>query len=238
MAYTSGYTEVGKIVDKYILVRELQQDRYFTFLQMACNCYREISLKHSNSVITEKVTVSSLGIIEMPLAMVGFGNLFVPISGEFWSFTRKGRMVMTTTTTGGVEGQDSDEGEGVNVQDGSYSGLGGKGGVNAYNMNIDWNARRIFCDGFKSDTAVLQYTSSGLVVGAGSTYVPVQCEPVINAYIDWQKEINNVRSIALLRTLEDYYTNSLFQLRLFNFLPSKDEIADVWDANSTQSPQR
>jgi hypothetical protein len=238
MAYTTGYTEIGKLVDKYLLVRELQQDRYFTFLQMACNCYREISLRHSNANTTSKVTVSALGIIEMPTDMVGFGNLFVPINGEWWSFTKKGRKVMTTTTTGMVEGQDSDMGEGVDVHDDLYYGYGGKGGVNAYYMNIDWKARRIFCDGFKSDTAVLQYTSSGLVIGAGSTYVPLQCEPVINAYIDWQKEINAVRSIALLQTLEKYYTDSLFQLRLFNFLPSKDEIADAWDANSTQTPQR
>ena len=237
MSHSIAYTEVGKLVDKYILLRELPQDSYFTYLQMACNAYREISLRHSNTVVTTKIAVSSLGIIEMPTDMVGMGNLFVPLNGEWWSFSVKPRKVTTTTTVLGVETQDSDMGEGVDVLDDNYIGYGGRGGVNAYYMTVDWTARRIFCDGFKSDTAVLQYTSSGLVVG-GNTYVPQQCEATITAYIDWQREINNMRSLSAVQLLERYYTDALFQLRLFNFMPSRDQIADAWDSSSTLGIQR
>lgn len=237
MASSTAVTEIGKIVDKYIFKYKLSQDDYFTYLQHACDCYRKISLKHSNKVVTEKIAVSSLGIIEMPTDMVGFCGLFIPINGELWSFTKKGRKVMTTTTTGGVEGQNSAMGEGVDVLDNNYLGLGGRGGVNSYYMNIDWTARRIFCDGFKSDTAVLQYTSSGLTVG-GSTYVSQECEPVMDAYMNWKKEQINTRSLSMLRTLEEYYKEELQEMRIFNFMPSRDEIADAWDSSSTQSPQR
>jgi hypothetical protein len=237
MANTVAITEIGLLIDKYILLRQLPQDNYFTYLQMACNCYREISLRHSNSVVTTKISVSALGIIEMPTDMVGFCNLFVPIDGEWWSFTNKPRKVTTTTTTSGVEGQNSLMGEGVDVNDDRYIGLGGKVGVNQYYRTIDWAARRIFCDGFKSDTAVLQYTSSGLVV-SGNTYIPQQCEAPITAYIDWQREINNVRSMAMLQTLEKYYADRIFEMRLINFMPSADEIKDAWDSSSTQTPQR
>ena len=237
MAHSTAYTEIGKLVDKYVLMRGVPQDDYFIYLQMACNCFRDISLRHSNTTVTAKVSVSALGIIEMPTDMIGMGNLFVPINGEFWSFSLKSRKVTTTTTTLGVEGQNSAMGEGVDVLDDNYIGFGGKGGVNAYYMNVDWSARRIFCDGFKSDTAVLQYTSSGLVVG-GNTLVPQQCEATITAFIDWQREINEPRSMSMIQLLKGYYDDAVFQLRYFNFAPTKDQIADAWDANSTITPQR
>ena len=137
----------------------------------------------------------------------------------------------------GVETQDATMGEGLDINDDRYLGLGAKGGVNQYYRKIDWQARRIFCDGFKSDTAVLQYTSSGLVVG-GSTYIPQEYESVLTAYIDWQKEINTTRSLAMLQTLEKYYADALFSMRLAKFMPTADEIKDVWDGNSTQTVMR
>jgi hypothetical protein len=237
MANTSGVTEIGKLVDKYLFVRQLPQDNYFVYLQMACNAYRDIMLRHSNEVITAKVSVDSLGIVEMPSDMVGFGNLFVPKDGEWWSFSRRSRKVTTTTMVGNVETQDSAFGEGKDVRDNLYLGYGAKGGVNDYYLNIDWAARRLFLDGMKSDTAVLQYTSSGLVIG-GSTFVPQQCESVLTAYIDWQKEINATRSMAMLQTLERYYDNEVFKLRMFNYMPSLDEIKDAWDAASSQTVMR
>ena len=237
MSHSSAYTEIGKYVDKYLLKKKLPQDDYFLLLQHTCDCFRNISLRHSNKVVTTKVTVSSLGIIEMPQDMIGFSCLYVAIGGEMWSFTKKSKKVMTTTTTLGIEGQDSEIGEGTNVQNDMYWGLGGRGGVNSYYFNIDWSARRIFCDGFKSDTAVLVYTSSGLVV-SGTTYVDVQCEPVIDAYLDWQREIINTRSMGLLDRFEKYYNDRLFELRLLNFMPSRDEIQDAWDSSSTQGVQR
>jgi hypothetical protein len=237
MAHTTAYTEISKLVDKYLLLRGLPQDDYFMYLQMACNCYRDISLFHSNSTITSKIAVSSLGIIEMPVDMVGFVKLYIAPNGEIWSFTRNKNIAMTTTTTGGVEGQDTAFGEGVAIINPRFIGLGAKGGINSYYVNIDWGARRLFCDGFKSDTAVLIYTSSGLVVG-GSTFIPQQCESPINAYIDWQREINETRNLGLLQTKEKYYNDRLFEMKLFQFLPSAEEIRDIWDANSTQAVQR
>jgi hypothetical protein len=237
MASSNAVTEIGKFTDKYIFTRQLPQDNYFVYLQMACNAYRDIMLRHSNEVVTAKVAVNALGIVEMPDDMVGFSNLFVPFDGEWFSFTFKRRKVTTTTMVGSTETQDSTMGEGVDVHDAMYLGYGAKGGVSDYYLNINWASRRLFLDGMKSDTAVLQYTSSGLTIG-GSTFIPQQCESVLTAYIDWQKEINATRSMAMLQTLERYYTDEVFKLRMFNWLPSRDEIADAWDSTSTQTVLR
>lgn len=237
MAHTPAIREINSVVDGYILKKKLPQDDFFVYLVHACDCFRNVNIRHSNAVLTTKIAVSSLGIIEMPSDMIGFGWVGVPINGEWWTFTKKSRKVMTTTTTGGVEGQDSTKGEGVDVFDDRYVTYGARGGVNAYYMNVDWSARRIFCDGFKSDNAVLQYTSSGLVVNGG-TYVPVQVEPVIDTYLDWQKELNAPRSLGMLQYLEEKYKDKVQELRLINFMPSNDEIRDAWDVSSTQTVQR
>lgn len=237
MANSSAVIEIGKYIDGYILKKKLTQEDYFVFLKHACDCFRMINIRHSNEVMTAKVSVSSLGIIEMPSDMIGFGWLAVPIDGEWHTFTKKGRKVTTTTTTLGVEGQDAAMGEGVDVKDDQYLGIGGRGGVNAYYFNVDWTARRIFCDGFKSDTAVLRYTSSGLVVN-GSTYVPTKCEMTLDSYIDWQRELNEPRSMSMIQYLEGVYTNRLLELRLINYMPSLDEIKDAWDSSSSLGVQK
>jgi hypothetical protein len=234
---STAITEIGKIVDKYLFKFSLPQDDCFLYLQHACDCVRDINLRHSNNVVTIKIAINSLGIIEMPTDMVGFCNLFMPINGEWWSFTNKPRKVTTTTDTLGIEGQNSAMGEGEDVHDTRYLGLGASGGVNTYYRTIDWTTRRITCDGIKSDTAVLTYTSSGLQVN-GSTYVPQQCEPVIDAYINWKREQISTRSMGMLQTLERYYTDELQKMRIFNWMPTGDEIKDAWDAASTQSVQR
>jgi len=247
MAHTSAVTEIGKVVDKYLLKYALPQENYFTYLQHACDCFREINLRHSNNVVTTKIAVSVLGIIDMPSDMIGFGHVFIPINGEWWSFTKKPRKVTTTTsavmttatmpTIENGEGQDSEYGEGVDVQNDVYYGLGGKGGVNDYYFTIDWSARRIFCDGFKSDIAILQYMSSGLVV-SGSTFVPGECETVIDAYLNWKKEMIAPRSMSMIQYLEKLYTDQIKAIRLIHFMPSKDEICDAWDSSSSQGIQR
>lgn len=240
MAHTTAITEISKLVDKYLFKYSLPQEDYFLYLQHACDCYRDINMRHSNVVVTTKVTVGLLGLgeIDMPGDMIGFSNLYIPINGEWWSFTNKPRKVTTTTTTLGIEGLDSTVGEGVSIRDDNYLGLGGRGGVNDYYRKIDWAARRIYCDGISSGTAVLQYTSSGLSTAQGGTYVSQECEPVIDSYINWKREIIQPRSIAMVQLFEKYYNDELQKMRLFNLMPTADEIRDAWDSNSTQSVQR
>jgi hypothetical protein len=255
-------TTIDSYIDKYILKKEIQQDSYMALLQHACDCYRNINIRHSNKEVTAKVSVSALGIIEMPSDLIGFGFVAVPINGEFWTFSMKRRKVNTTTTTviygdlttdsdlvttdstiysvtdgaysffQGTETQDSDMGEGVDVKDDLYLGIGGRGGVNSYYMTIDWKARRIFCDGFKSDIAVIRYASSGLVVG-GTTFVPVQCETTMDAYLDWQRAMNKEAALSRIAYLEGVYEKRLLEQRIIDFMPTLDDLKDAWDSSSS-----
>lgn len=235
MAHTTAVTEIGKIVDKYVFKHKLSQDDWFVYLQHACDVFRNVNLRHGNNVVTAKVTISALGIIEMPTDMIGFSNLFIPIDGEFWSFSDVPRKVTTTTTTLGVEGQDSLEGEGVDVKQPPNYQYSSRGN-NEYGRKIDWAARRIFCDGIKSDTAVLQYTSSGLVV-SGTTYVPQEVEAVIDAYLNWKRTEMNPKSQGSITYYFDQYERAKNELRIIRFTPTKDEIEDAWNTAYTRGLQ-
>jgi hypothetical protein len=237
MAYTNAQREIGLVVDRFLLKNQLTNEDYACYLENACDCYRDICVKHDNRLVTAKVSISALGIITMPDDMIGFSNLFIPLGGQFWSFTDIPRKVTTTTTTDGVEGQDTEQGEGVDINKDVYWGLGGVGGVNPYGRTIRWDERRIYCDGIKSDTAVLVYNSDGLKVGE-TTYVPIICEETIDRYLLWKKSEIEAKSMSSITYNEKKYEEALLKLRIFNFLPTKDELEDAWNNATTQSVQR
>ena len=233
MAYTDALVRLSDTVDRFMLKYKLPSEDGVLYFEHAADCLRNILTKHSNISITSKTSVGSNGIIEMPDDMIGFVNLYVQIGGEFWSFTDKPRMVNTTTGTEGVdEVQDGD-----GVTDPITVGYGAIGGVNDYYMNIDWGARRIFLDGFKSDEAVLVYTSSGLSV-AGETMIPAETTEVIDAYLYWKKSFwdGSARNEKDARK-RDYY-DELNQLRVLNFMPTADMLRDIFYSTMTQTPQR
>lgn len=233
MAYTDALVKLSDTVDRFMLKYKLPMEDGVLYFEHAADCLRSIMSKHSKTTVTSKTSVGSNGIVEMPDDMIGFVNLYVQIGGEFWSFTDKPRMVNTTTGTVGVDEVMDSEG----IADGPTDGYGAVGGINDYYMHIDWGARRIFLDGFKSDTAVLVYTTSGLVVN-GDTYIPAEATETIDAYLFWKKAwfdgSNRTEKDARKR---DYY-DELQQLRILNFMPTGDMLRDIFYSTTTQAPKR
>jgi hypothetical protein len=239
MAATDALIELNKAVNEYLLGYKKTTEDAFIYVKHACDCVRDFHLYDSPNVVTEKIAISALGIIEMPPSMIGFNGLFMPIegSGEYWPFTRKDTIVNTTTTTLGVEGHDTHFGEGDAVQDPKSDTYGGVGGVNDYYYLIDWKARRIFCEGVVSDTVVLRYTTSGVEVG-GTTYIPSFICPLINDYLLWKE-------CFFIPGLERYAdqrarTYEKTEMRIRNLINAMtaDEWRDLLLSITTQSPVR
>ena len=237
MAHTNAFINLNDLVDRFMLRKKLSTDDAVLYFEHASEAYRRIRRQHSNESVTAKVSISSLGIIEMPDDMMGFINLVLPINGEFWSFTDRPNMVNTTTLVAGVETRDSDQGEQVAIDQDQTTGYGSKGAINDYSRTIDWEARRIFVDGIKSDTAVLIYESSGLNLD-GNTLVPEDCVPVIEAYIMWQKTDFDGSSMNEKLYRKNNYEEELRNLRILNFMPTGDELRDILFGTSTQAPTR
>ncbi len=233
---TSALVDINSIVTDYLLGYKKTTEDSFTYLKHACDCVRSFHLFDSPNVVSEKVTISALGIIEMPEDMLGFNGLFKPLDGELWAFTRKDTIVNTTTFTGSTEGQDSDFGEGVGITDPKSDDYGGVGGVNDYYYTIDWKARRIFCEGITSETVLLRYTTSGVEV-SGTTYVPSFVIPMIEAYLKW-KEAYWTGEERFAEARERTYIREEMKVRNLVNSMTYDEWRDLLLSQTTMTPIR
>lgn len=234
---TSALITIEEAITRFLLKYRKDTNNYISYLEHACNALREFMIYDSREYRTEKVSVDALGIIEMPDDMIGFKDVMVAKDGEWWSFTLRPDKVNTTTTTAGVEGQDSAFGEGVNVKDGVTTTYGSRGGVNAYYYTIDWNARRIFCDGIVSDTVVLKYVSNGVQV-SGTTYMPDMFTPVVDAYLLWKETYWEKDFVREREGRRQDYVNERLKLRYYiNHLTASQWYDLIW-GGMTQGPKR
>jgi hypothetical protein len=234
---TPALVSINSMVDMFLLKFELSTDRAWLFTQHACDAVRELHLYDLPNLVTTKVSVSALGIIEMPTDMIGFNGLYKFVDGVKWSFTRRDDVITTTTTTLGVEGQDTTYGEGSALKDPKSDTYGGVGGVNDYYYKIDWKARRIFIEGQISDTVMLEYTTSGIEM-TGTTYVPDMVTPVIDAYLNWKDCFLDPRLERYAEQREKSYLDKENRVRNLVNSMSYDEWHDLLLSLTTQSPLR
>ena len=183
---SNALVNIEEAVTEFLLNYKKTTEDYATYLSHACRLLQDYRTHDSTEARSEKVSVSALGIIEMPDDLIRVKDVCVAINGEWWTMTEKPNMVNTTTFTGLVEGHDTDFGEGVAIRDGVTTTYGARGGVNAYYYMTDYNARRIFCDGIVSDTVLLKYVSSGVSI-TDTTYVPSLMIEMLHNYLLWKE---------------------------------------------------
>jgi hypothetical protein len=237
MADTTTLITVEEAVTRFMLKNKKQTEDYTSYLEHACDCLRQFRTYDSKEARSEKVSVSSLGIIEMPDDMLGFKDVCVAKNGEWWSFTERAEMVNTTTFTGLVEGHDSDFGEGVALNDGTYTTYGSKGAINEYYYAIDWNQRRIFCDGIISDTVLLKYISSGIST-TDTTYIPELFIETMDAYLLWKESFWIKDLVRERESRRQDYINARLQLRGFLNALTASQWKDLLWGTFTQTPKR
>lgn len=234
---TNALISINEVVDRYMLKYKLPLEDAFIYTEHACDAVREIHLYDLPNLVTTKVSVSSIGIIEMPTDMIGFNGLYKFVDGYKWQFTRNDDIIVTTTFTAGVETVDEDYGEGEAVKDPKTDAYGGVGAVNDYYYKIDWKARRIFVDGTTSDTIMLEYVTSGIEL-TGTTYVPVMTLPVLDAYLKWKESYWIAGQERYADARERNYEKALFKVRNLINSMTYDEWHDLLLSITTQAPQR
>jgi hypothetical protein len=234
---TNALISLNEIVDRYLFKYKLPTDDAFIYLEHICNCVRDFHLYDSPNEVPAKVTISALGIIEMPSDMVGFNDLYKFVSGIKWSFTYNDNIITTTTIIDGVETLDADYGEGESLDDPKSDTYGAVGGVNEYYYKPNWYARRIFVEGTKNDTAVLVYTTSGIEL-TGTTYVPEFITPMIDSYLLWRSSYWLPALKRERESLERDYTKAELKIRNFINSMTYSEWHDLLLSLTTMAPQR
>jgi len=234
---STNLISIEQAVTRYLFKYKRMVEDYPIYLEHAGDCLREFMTYDSKEYCSEKVAVSSLGIIEMPNDLLAFKGVYVAKDGEWWSFTERPDKVNTTTETGGVETHDSTFGEGVNVKDGISTTYGARGAVNEYYYMIDWKARRIFCDGIVSDTVLLKYVSSGINF-SGTTYIPEYLIEVHDPYLRWMECFWIDKYLRFAREREQNFVNARIKVRNRLNALSKEQWQDLIWGSLTQTPKR
>jgi hypothetical protein len=237
MADTTAFLTLNDIVTRFLLKYKRSLDDAVIYTEHACECVKAWHLYHNNEVNIEKVEVDSNYLISMPSDMIGFVDVCYYFNGRYWSFTEQKDIV--STMTGGMlsDERDPDIQEGEPISHPVTSGYGGRGGVNAYNYNINWKERRIYVEGLVSDYAILFYTSSGITAN-GSTYVSDLLSTVIDAYLLW-KESYWLPNLARERQMrEKDYTNEVLRARNFVNALTYNQLRDIILGETTQGMKR
>lgn len=233
---TPGLTSINKVIDRYLLKHEKSLDRAWIYTEHACDAIRELHLYDLPNLVTTKVTISALGIIEFPTDLIGFNSLYKFVDGLKWKFTLREDLITTTSTVLGVEAIDEDYGEGEALKNPKSDTYGGVGGVNDYYYKIDWKARRIFVN-IKTDTAVLEYTTSGIEL-TGTTYIPEFTVPVIDAYLNFKDCFLEPRLERYASERERSYLNAEARVRNLVNAMGYEEWRDLLLSITTMSPLR
>jgi len=237
MAETSALITLEQAITDFLLAYKKTTEDYVLYLTHGCRLLTDFMIHSSQEARTEKIAVSALGIIEMPSDLIRLKDVCVDRNGEWWTMTERPEKVNTTTTTLGVEGQDSNFGEGVALKDGYTYTYGATGAVNDYYYAVDMKARRIFVDGLVSDTVLIRYVSSG-IKATETTYIPILIVPMLEAYLLW-KETYWISELMRERGVRaDDYKNE--KLRVRNVLNSLTAMQwrDIFWGSFTQTPKR
>jgi hypothetical protein len=238
MADSTALISVDQIVTRYLFSYKKPLEDATLYVEHCCTAIQDFNLYDGQLATYQKYTLSATTKwLDMPDDMLTFVDLVTPFRGSMWSFTRKDRIVMTTTTVGAVEGQDDLQGEGHTIDQPRVTGYGAKGGWNKFRYNVDWATRRIYIDDDITEYIVLYYVSSGIKVGA-TTEVPSFLIPMLHAYLLW-KETYWLPELVRERESRkaDYWREKLNVRGLVNAM-SAEEWRDIFYSSFTQSPQR
>jgi hypothetical protein len=234
MAETNALISIEQAVTDFLLGYKKTTEDYIIYLRHALTLLTDFMIHDSQEARSEKVAVSSLGIIEMPTDLIRLKDVCVGWNGEWWTMTERVNLINTTTFTGLVEGHDSTFGEGVAVPDGVSDTFGAKGAVNDYYYTVDMKARRIFVDGLISSTALLRYGISTTAM----TYIPILIVPMLESYLlaketYWIPELVRERGMR-----EKNFDNERLRVRnVLNSLSASQWRDLIWGSIS-QSPKR
>ena len=238
MAEISGLKTLRQVVEEYMFLTKKdagEEADYFRMYQLAIRALKKIKLFHLRGFATVlKCTVSAIKTIDLPSDYLSFIGVAVPVDGEYWFLTEKGKMVFSQT--GGT--LDEDAGEGVDVLDGYYMDYQSSGAINreGYYL-IDEKNSRIILNSLESTTTevYLLYYSTG-INASDTTYIPDRATEAIHAYMRlndayFSDELNKVP------ILEDQYNKRIDELRYLDY-PRLTEFRDALYDVMNPLPQR
>lgn len=234
MAELSGLKTLKQVVEELIFTGEKSMTDYARYLQLAIRGFKDSRLFHLKGFTKVlKCTVSDIKTIALPDDYLSFVSVVVPINGQYWSLTEKESLVFSQT--GGA--LDSDDGEGVDIEDGYMVSYGDVGGVNNMGyIKLDENNNRIIVNSLEATRTevFLIYVSTGINEAGTDTYVPDAIVPMLHFYILYKDALLHDRNAE---NLKREYESELDKVRYLQ-MDSIQTIRDVLYSSFTSTPTR
>ena len=185
MTDTARQQTIEKVAD-WIIKRSrgrIPADDYELILEHIINGYRILRTNHGvQGFAYKKETPDAINSFQIPSDCEEIIGIAVPINGKLWYLTRDDSIIITTTTTGGLEGQDEDVGEGVDLRTDSPSALYSRAKNSDGYYTIDWRNSRVMLNAISRTEVILVYKTSGTSV-TDYTYIPNKYQPALIAYV-------------------------------------------------------
>jgi len=238
MAEISGVKTLPQVVEEYLFLSKKPMDEYTRYFQLAIRGFKKAKLFHLKGFPkVVKLTVSDIKTIDISSVddYMSFIAVGVPLNGEYWWLTERGHLVFSQSGAT----LDSDDGEGVDVNDSYFYDYQSGGGINREGyIRVDEANRRIIINKLQaSRTEVfLLYISTGINAGA-ATYIPDRVVPMLHAFMSWMDKSYTDQNPAVIKMAQDHYFSEVDQVKYLE-APSLQAFRDALSEVTNQLASR
>lgn len=214
-----------------------EQDDAMCF-QLAIDGMKDLSLFSLPQKQMVKITVDSLGRVQLPKDYLMFIAIGVPRNGVLYTFTNNKSIVQTTDKTYVYEAKDTTYGEGQSIPVVAQYSYGSGGGINETYFVINERGRYIQLLDFTGTEATLHYVSSGISDSPDGVEIPVIAEDALIAYVLWKYvQYDNTVPISEKEYRKLAYADAEADIDKI-YMPTASEILDVYYSTLMQTIKR
>ena len=231
-------TTIRKVVNKCRARGRISEAEDMDLFQLVIDTMKDLSLFTLPYKQITKITVDSLGRVQLPKDYLMFLGIGVPRNGRIFTFTKDKSIVQTTDQTYAVEAVNTEYGEGQKLPLVVSYAYGAGGGLS--NTNFVLNERRGFIQltDFVGTEATLYYVSSGISESPDGVTIPLVAEEAVIAGVLWKHIVYDQNAnINEKRERERLFGDAELDIKRLSF-PTVDEIMDNYYKDLYQTVKR
>ena len=231
-------TTIRKVVNKIRSRGRISENEDPEIYQLVLDTMKELSLFTLPYKQITKITVDSLGRVQLPKDYLMFLGIGVPRNGRVFTFTKDKSVVQSTDETYVYEAVNTEYGEGQTLPVNTSYVYASGGGLS--NTNFVLNERRGFIQltDFIGTEATLFYVSSGISDSPDGVTIPLIAEEAIIAGVLWKHIAYDLNiGIGEKRERERLFGEAELDIKRLSF-PTVDEILDNYYKDLYQTVKR
>jgi len=231
-------TTIRKVVNKCKARGRISDIDDMDLYQLVIDVMKDLHLFALPDKQIVKITVDSLGRVQLPKDYLMFLGIGVPRNGRVFTFTKDKSVVQSTDETYVYEAVNAEYGEGQTLPVNTSYVYASGGGLS--NTNFVLNERRGFIQltDFVGTEATLYYVSSGISESPDGVTIPLVAEEAVIAGVLWKHIVYDPNAnINVARERERLYGDAQLDIKRLSF-PTVDEILDSYYKDLYQTVKR